>query len=128
MTTMADDLQSEASKTSIHSDDIKVSRIRQKLNALPKDSVKKVSNKENAIDLKVIRPLIEYNSPVSDGLALDERGISGAAREINSAATCHRRSRAPLPPILDHQAALILVVICKVKSKIQSSNMYMSRT
>lgn len=70
MTTMADDLQSEASKTSIHSDDIKVSRIRQKLNALPKDSVKKVGDegsevgdKENAIDLKVIRPPIEYNSP-----------------------------------------------------------------
>jgi hypothetical protein len=52
---------------------------------------------------------------LSDGLALDERGISGAAREINSAATCHHRSRAPLSPILDHQTTLILVVICRIK-------------
>lgn len=66
---MADDLQREVSKTSIHSDDIEVSQIHQ--NALPKDSVKKsvggedseVSDKENAIDLKVIRPPIEYDSP-----------------------------------------------------------------
>jgi hypothetical protein len=65
MTTMTHDLQREVSKTSIHSDDIEVSQ-----NALPKDSVKKVGDegsevgdKENAIDLKVIRPPIEYNSP-----------------------------------------------------------------
>jgi hypothetical protein len=69
MTTMEDDLQREVSKTSIHSDDIEVSRIHQ--NALPKDSTKKkigddsseVGDKENVVDLKVIRPPIEYDSP-----------------------------------------------------------------
>jgi hypothetical protein len=62
MTTTEADLQREVSKTLIHADDSEVSRIRQ--NAPPQDPMKnKVGDKENVVELKVIRPPVEYGSP-----------------------------------------------------------------
>jgi len=68
MTTMADDLQREVSKTSVPSDDIEVSHLPK--DTIPHDSVhkigderSKVGDKGKAIDLKAIRPPIVYDSP-----------------------------------------------------------------
>jgi hypothetical protein len=68
MTTMADDLQREVSKTSIPSDDIEVSHLPK--DTIPYDSAQKlgdeglkVGDKGKAIDLKAIRPPIVYDSP-----------------------------------------------------------------